>query len=45
MTKARKYTTVTQLHEDLNHDIIKYFDETITVYSVAFRRTFHKLKK
>ena len=44
MAKARKYTTVTQLHEDLNKDIIEYFDETVAVYSVAFRRTFHKIK-
>ena len=44
MTKARKYTTVTQLHADLNNDIIECFDETVTVYSVAFRQTFHKLK-
>ena len=43
MTKARKYTTVTQLHEGLNNDIIEYFDETVTVYSVAFRQTFHKI--
>lgn len=44
MAKARKYTTVTQLHENLNRDIIEYFDETVAVYSVAFRRTFHKIK-
>lgn len=44
MTKVRKYTTITQLHTDLNKDIIKYFDETVSVYSVAFRRTFHKIK-
>lgn len=44
MAKARKYTTVTQLHENLNRDIIEYFDETVVVYSVAFRRTFHKIK-
>lgn len=43
MTKARKYTIVTQLHENLNNDIIEYFDETIAVYSVAFRQTFHKI--
>lgn len=43
MAEARKYTTVTQLHEDLNNDIIEYFDETVAVYSVAFRRTFHKI--
>lgn len=43
MTKARKYTIVTQLHADLNNDIIEYFDETVTVYSVAFRQTFHKI--
>ena len=43
MTKARKYTTVTQLHKNLNNDIIEYFDETVAVYSVAFRRTFHKI--
>ena len=43
MTKARKYTIVTQLHENLNNDIIEYFDETVTVYSVAFRQTFHKI--
>lgn len=43
MAKARKYITVTQLHENLNNDIIEYFDETVAVYSVAFRRTFHKL--
>lgn len=44
MAKARKYTTVTQLHENLNKDIIEYFDETVVVYAVAFRRTFHKIK-
>lgn len=44
MTKSRKYTTVTQLHEKNNKDIIEYFDETVTVYSVAFRQTFHKFK-
>lgn len=44
MAKARKYTTVTQLHENLNRDIIEYFDETVAVYSVAFRQTFHKIK-
>lgn len=44
MTKAHKYTTVTQLHTNLNNDIIKYFDETVAVYSVAFRQTFHKIK-
>lgn len=43
MAKARKYTTVTQLHENLNNDIIEYFDETVTIYSVAFRQTFHKI--
>ena len=43
MTKARKYTTVTQLHENLNNNIIEYFDETVAVYSVAFRQTFHKI--
>ena len=43
MTKAHKYTTVTQLHKNLNNDIIKYFDETVTVCSVAFRQTFHKI--
>lgn len=31
MAKARKYTTITQLHADLNNDIIEYFDETVTV--------------
>lgn len=44
MARARKYTTVTQLHEDLNKDIIEYFDETVVIYSVAFRQTFHKIK-
>ena len=44
MAKARKYTTVTQLHADLNNDIIEYFDETVAVYSVVFRQTFHKIK-
>ena len=43
MIRARKYTIVTQLHEKLNKDIINYFDETVSTYSVAFRRTFHKL--
>lgn len=43
MAEARKYTTVTQLHENLNRGIIEYFDETVAVYSVAFRRTFHKI--
>lgn len=44
MAKARKYTTVTQLHENLNNDIIEYFDETVGIYSVVFRQTFHKIK-
>ena len=44
MAKARKYTTVTQLHKNLNNDIIEYFDETVGIYSVAFRQTFHKIK-
>lgn len=44
MARARKYTTVTQLRGNLNKDIIEYFDETIAVYSVALRRTFHKIK-
>ena len=43
MAKAHKYTIVTQLHENLNNDIIEYFDKTVAVYSVAFRRTFHKI--
>ena len=43
MTKVRKYTTVTQLHAGLNNDIIEYFDETVAVYSVAFRQIFHKI--
>ena len=43
MTKVRKYTTVTQLHAGLNNDIIEYFDETVALYSVAFRQTFHKI--
>ena len=43
MTKVRKYTTVTQLYAGLNNDIIEYFDETVAVYSVAFRQTFHKI--
>ena len=44
MAKARKYTTITQLHADLNNDIIEYFDETVGIYSVVFRQTFHKIK-
>lgn len=43
MTKAHKYTTVTQLHENLNNDIIEYFDDTVAIYSVAFRQIFHKI--
>lgn len=39
-----KYTTVTQLHENLNNDIIEYFNKTVDVNSIAFRRTFHKIK-
>ena len=33
-----------QLHENLNNDIIEYFDETVGIYSVVFRQTFHKIK-
>ena len=44
MTEAHKYTTVTQLHDNSNADIIEYFDKTVAVYSVAFRQTFHKIK-
>ena len=44
MTEAHKYTTVTQLHDNSNADIIEYFDETVAVYSAAFRQTFHKIK-
>lgn len=42
--KSRKFTVVTQLHEEQNHDLIKYVDSCFTIYGKAKRETFQIIK-
>lgn len=43
--QKRKFTVVTQLHENNNTDLIEYFDTTRVLYAKAMRETFHVLKR
>ena len=43
--RKRKFTIVTQLHENNNIDLIEYIDTTRVLYSKAMRETFHILKR
>ena len=43
--QKRKFTVVTQLHENNNIDLIEYFDTTRVLYAKAMRETFHVLKR
>ena len=40
----RKYTTVTQLHESMNSEIIEYIENSRHIYAKAVRETFHSIK-
>ena len=43
--KSRKFTVVTQLHEEQNHDLIEYVDSCFATYGKAKRETFHVIKR
>lgn len=43
--KSRKFTVVTQLHEQQNQDLIEYVDSCFATYGKAKRETFHVLKR
>lgn len=43
--RPRKFTVVTQLHENQNHDLIEYVDSCFVTYSKAKRETFHVIKR
>ena len=43
--QKRKFTVVTQLHENNNTDLIEYVDKTRVLYAKAMRETFHVLKR
>ena len=43
--QKRKFTVVTQLHENNNTDLIEYIDTTRVLYAKAMRETFHVLKR
>ena len=43
--QKRKFTVVTQLHENNNTDLIEYIDKTRVLYAKAMRETFHVLKR
>lgn len=43
--KSRKFTVVTQLHEEQNHDLIEYVDSCFATYGKANRETFHVIKR
>jgi len=43
--QKRKFTVVTQLHENNNTSLIEYFDKTRVLYAKAMRETFHVLKR
>lgn len=42
--KARKFTTVTQLHDRNNHELIEYLDLCFATYNKALRETFQVIK-
>ena len=43
--QKRKFTVVTQLHENNNTSLIEYVDKTRGLYAKAMRETFHVLKR
>lgn len=43
--KSRKFTVVTQLHEQQNQNLIEYLDSCFATYGKAKRETFHVLKR
>ena len=43
--QKRKFTVVTQLHENNNTSLIEYVDETRVLYAKVMRETFHVLKR
>ena len=43
--QKRKFTIVTQLHENNNTNLIEYVDKTRVLYAKAMRETFHVLKR
>ena len=43
--QKRKFTIVTQLHENNNTNLIEYIDTTRVLYAKAMRETFHILKR
>ena len=43
--QKRKFTVITQLHENNNADLIEYIDKTRVLYAKAMRETFHVLKR
>ena len=43
--QKRKFTVVTQLHENNNTSLIEYVDTTRVLYAKAMRETFHVLKR
>lgn len=42
--KARKFTTITQLHDQNNHELIEYLDSCFATYNKALRETFYVIK-
>lgn len=43
--EKRKFTTVTQLHEKQNRELITYVESVLPFYAQAFRETFHTIKR
>ena len=43
--QKRKFTVVTQLHENNNTDLLEYVDKTRVFYAKAMREIFHVLKR
>lgn len=43
--EKRKFTTVTQLHEKQNRELIAYVESVLPSYAQALRETFHTIKR
>ena len=43
--EKRKFTTVTQLHEKQNQELIAYVESVLPSYAQALRETFHTIKR
>lgn len=43
-TQKRKFTVVTQLHENNNHDLIEYIESSRSDYAKAVRETFYAIR-